>query len=298
MTTKLKPSPALLPDQGLSPLIDEALRQVLKDLPPGRLGEAMYAAVFPGGKRLRPRLLLLTGQVFAADPQALSRVGAALELVHCASLVLDDLPCMDNAMARRGQPALHLRFSEATAVLAAFGLLARAMAVFPQALEEADLAPAFCQQWSARFATLVETLCRGQEADLDLSHGICSVERLEEVHAAKTGAFFQFAAELGAFVGGADLASLSCITAFARNLGLAYQVVDDILDVIGEPEATGKLQGQDRRLGRPTFVTLLGVDAAATLARELLAVAKTSLNPLGVRAGPLQGFVDYVQGLF
>lgn len=257
----------------------------------------MHAAVFPGGKRLRPRLLLLTGQVFTADPRALSRVGAALELVHCASLVLDDLPCMDNATARRGQPALHLRFSEATAILAAFGLLARAMAVFPQALMAADVAPAFCLHWGTRFAALVETLCRGQEADLELPHGTCGVARLEEVHAAKTGAFFQFAAELGAFLGGADLASLSCIKTFARNLGLAYQVVDDILDVIGEPEAMGKLQGQDRRLGRATFVTLLGVEAAATLARELLAVAKTSLNPLGVRAGPLADFVDYLQEL-
>lgn len=256
----------------------------------------MEAAVFPGGKRLRPRLLLAAGKVFGAQPPALSWAAAALEMVHCASLVLDDLPCMDDAPLRRGQPTLHLRFSQATAILAAFALQARALSLFPQALAKAGLAPAFCLAWTERLAQLVETLCQGQQGDLLLKAEEVSLETLEQVHAGKTGVFFEFAARLGAFAGGAEAESLALVAAFARNLGLAYQVVDDVRDVVASEEQAGKPQGQDARFHKPTFVTLLGIEGARQLALELLQAAEESLQPLG-QAQPLQAFLQDVRAL-
>lgn len=255
----------------------------------------MRAAVFPGGKRLRPLLLVKAGLVFGADPAALAPVGACLELVHCASLVLDDLPSMDDAAFRRGRPAVHRQFSEATAILAAFGLLAEAVAQFPQALKGAGLAPAYCQEWTRRLSRLVTTLCQGQQRDLELARCQPTVAELEEVHAGKTGSFFAFAAELGAFVGGADRASLAFVSAFARNLGLAYQVLDDVGDAVGGVAWEGKPAHQDRRLGKPSFVTVLGVEGARRLAAELLDTAEACLAPLGERARPLVEFLTRVR---
>jgi farnesyl diphosphate synthase len=287
----------LLPEDPLLQPLERSLRALLEPLPPAPLGTAMEAAVFPGGKRLRPRLMLLAGQVFGASPEALSPAAACLELVHCASLVLDDLPCMDDAPLRRGQPALHLRFSQATAILAAFALLAKALAAFPQALARAGVPPAFCELWSVRLAQLVETLCRGQQGDLRLAGSAVTVEQLEEVHAAKTGAFFELAAQLGALAGGAGREAMACVAAFARNAGLAYQVIDDVRDVVCDPAGSGKPQGQDARAGKPTFAAVLGVAGARQLALELLAAAEASLAPLGAAARPLAEFLDHVRAL-
>ncbi|MCX7894731.1 MAG: polyprenyl synthetase family protein [Thermoanaerobaculum sp.] len=276
--------------------VDTALGELLASLPSGVLGAAMRAAVFPGGKRLRPLLLLRAGQAFGADPQRLRPLSAALELVHCASLALDDLPCMDDAPLRRGEPSLHRRFSEATAILAAFALLAKAVGEFPALLRQAGLPPAYCEGWTMRLSQLVETLCEGQQLDL-ARHGTATVAELERVHAGKTGAFFAFAAELGAFVAGADPASVECVRSFARNLGLAYQVLDDVADATGGPGWEGKPPGQDARHGQCTFVTLLGVEGARQLANELLSTAEACLAPLSRRAEPLLGFVNHVRAL-
>lgn len=297
LTTKPRPSPAFPADDTALALLEASLRKLLSPLPPGPLGEAMEAAVFPGGKRLRPRLLLATAHVFSVPAESLTDAAAVLELVHCASLVLDDLPCMDDAVLRRGQPTLHRRFSQATAILAAFALLARAQAHFPRALARAGLAPAFCSQWSEALARLVETLCQGQQLDLLPPTKGINVEHLEAVHAGKTGSFFQFAAELGAFAGGADRQAMSCVSTFARNLGLAYQVVDDVRDLLASSDASGKPQGQDSRLGRATFVTLLGLDGARQLALELLATAEAALSPLAGGAYPLRRLLHDVRSL-
>lgn len=257
----------------------------------------MHAAVFPGGKRLRSLLLVRAGQAFGGEPERLCPVGAALELVHGASLVLDDLPCMDDADLRRGVPALHRRFSEATAILAAFGLLARAVAVFPGLLREAGVAPAYAQMWTSRLATLVETMCQGQEQDLALAGRDATVADLELLHASKTGAFFAFAAELGAFAAGADPAALALVASFARNLGLAYQVLDDMGDATASPAWGGKPAHQDQRHGRPTFVTVLGLEGARELAAELLEASEACLAPLGARAALLLEFLAHVRTL-
>jgi len=287
----------LLPNDRILQPLERSLRELLQPLPPPPLGAAMEAAVFPGGKRLRPRLMLVTGQVFGAAPERLAPAAACLELVHCASLVLDDLPCMDDAPMRRGRPAIHLRFSQATAILAAFALLAKALAAFPRALARAGVPPAFCEEWSVRLAQLVETLCRGQQGDLTLAGKRATVEQLEEVHAAKTGAFFELAAQLGALAGGAGREAMACVASFARNTGLAYQVIDDVRDVACDPVASGKPKEQDARFGKPTFVTVLGVTGARELALELLATAEASLTPVGAAARPLVEFVSDVRAL-
>ncbi len=254
------------------------------------LGRACRDAVLSPGKRVRPILLALVGELFKAPPERGLGLGAVVELVHTASLILDDLPCMDDAATRRGRPALHVVYGEATAILAAFNLLSVAHGLLPAALERARVPRARRSGEDRALAEVVGRLCRGQE--LDLAASATSVEELEQVHASKTGALFELAARWGALAGRPSAAEEEAVLDYARNLGLAFQVVDDVLDVEGDPGSLGKPTGQDE--GRVTFVRLLGVEGSRRLARELTQAAVGSLQIFGRRAHRLVALAEEV----
>ncbi len=255
-----------------------------------RLDRACRDAVLSPGKRVRPILLALVGELFRTPPERGLGLGVVVELVHTASLILDDLPCMDDAATRRGRPALHVAHGEATAILAAFNLLSVAHGMLPAAMERARVPRARRSGEDRALAAVVGRLCRGQE--LDLAAAATTVEELERIHASKTGALFELAARWGALTGRPSAAEEEAVLGYARNLGLAFQVVDDVLDVAGDAASLGKPTGQDE--GRVTFVRLLGVDGSRRLARELVQAAVGSLGRFGHRAEPLISLAEEV----
>ena len=212
-----------------------------------------------------------------------------MELVHTSSLILDDLPSMDNAPVRRGRAACHLQFGEAIAILAAFGLLNLAFGA---------LSRSYDPPLSARLASLVadavggDGLIAGQAADLLATENEIGFELLERIHRGKTGALFNASATAGAMAAGADADSIAALSAFAKNLGLAFQIVDDLLDVEGDPAATGKAVRQDVR--KTTFVSFSGVAGAHQLASELCQTADRALAPFGRRADRLRELSAFV----
>jgi geranylgeranyl pyrophosphate synthase len=246
----------------------------------GGLARAITDAALSPGKRLRPLAALAAAEIVKTSPEAAMAVAVAVEYVHAASLVLDDLPSMDNARRRRGRPALHLVHGVATAELAAVALLARAF-------EVAAGAPGMT---AAARGRVVEELaaavgasgcCAGQAADLAADPATVRLDDLEAIHAQKTGALFVAAVRCGAIGGGVGEAVLTALTLYARNLGLAFQITDDLLDLEGDPAAMGKDAGRDGH--RANFATVLGAPSAHRLVDELLEAAVEALGGFGRR---------------
>ncbi|MFH1176620.1 MAG: polyprenyl synthetase family protein [Acidobacteriota bacterium] len=276
--------------------VDRRLGELVPPVDAGdSLQAAMHAAVNSPGKRLRPALVLLIGEAFSQPGKALVDLACVVELVHAASLVLDDLPCMDDSPTRRGEPSVHRRFGEATAILGAFALLTRAQAMLPQALAATGVPPAHRRELEPRFALAVEALCRGQELDLKLPTLGADLARLESIHADKTGALFELAAELGGAAAGLRGARLAALLAYARNLGLAFQVSDDLLDVVGESARLGKPTGQDAARARVTFVSVFGVAGARAICDDLAGAARQALAPFAREAELLRDLAEHVR---
>jgi len=255
----------------------------------------MRYAALGSGKRVRPVLTLAVADLFGArDPESVVDLGCAVELVHACSLVLDDLPAMDDAALRRGRATTHREFGEATALLAAFALLNRAYALVAEAGQRLRLTRYEPEDLVHHLATAIGTrgLIGGQALDLESDGRALDLERLEYIHAHKTGSLFLAAAELGAMAADARRRDFEAVSRFAKNLGLAFQIEDDLLDATATSEETGKDVGKDA--GKTTFVGLLGVDGARALADELLAFAVDSLAPLGRRAEPLVAIAEFV----
>jgi geranylgeranyl diphosphate synthase, type II len=214
---------------------------------------------------------------------------AVMELVHASSLILDDLPSMDNATLRRGRPANHVKFGEAVAILAAFGLLNYAFGTLSRAYE-----PALATRLAALVADAVgsDGLIDGQAADLLATDAEIEFDLLERIHRGKTGALFNASAIGGAMTAGADREAMTALSAFAKNLGLAFQIIDDLLDVEGDPAETGKDARKDAR--KTTFVSFSGVDGAHQLAAELCQTADRALAPFGRRADRLRELSGFI----
>lgn len=263
--------------------------------PADTLAQAQRQAILGGGKLMRPVFLLLVAEALGRKGHPPVDVACAIEMVHAASLVLDDLPCMDDAATRRGRPALHRLWGEATAILAAFSVLARATEVLREGLVAAGVAQVHREALSGRLAQVVETLCRGQLLDLALGPSDAALERLEAIHAQKTGALFVLAAELGAACAGIWGREREALLAYARNLGLAFQVTDDLLDVTAPADRTGKPQGRDAALGRTTFVSVFGLEGAQALCDDLIAAARAAVASLGPAAALLSAFAEHVR---
>lgn len=272
--------PRLIPDPGTEPR---------------KVHEAMGYALMGRGKRLRPVLTLVVADMFGSASEPVLDLACTVELVHACSLILDDLPSMDDAATRRGRPSTHIVFGEEVALLAAFGLLNRAYALAAESSLRLSLKRYTLEDLIHHLAMAVgsEGLIGGQALDLESDPQSLSLERLEFIHSHKTGALFIAAAEFGAMAVGARRKDFSTITRYAKNLGLAFQITDDLLDVEGTEQETGKPTGQDR--GKVTFVSLLGVEGAQALANELLGFAVQSLAALGPKADPLRGLADYVR---
>lgn len=273
--------------------LDDLVRSSRSENDP--LTPAVAAALCSPGKRLRPVLSLMVAEVFGGDSSRLVSCTCAVELVHAASLVLDDLPCMDDAATRRGQPTLHRRFGESTAILAAFSLLAQALSLLPQALAAADVPPAHRTSLARRLTEVVVAMCHGQALDLALPGTPADLALLEGIHARKTGALFELAAEVGAVSAGGRGERLAAVLAYARNLGLAFQVSDDLLDVAGDSSKLGKPTGRDTALGRTTFVSVFGEGGARTIRDELVNAAVAALAPLVPRGSRLAELAEYVR---
>jgi geranylgeranyl diphosphate synthase type II len=247
-----------------------------------------YTALAPS-KQVRAILVLSCAELCRGQIDRALPAAAAIELVHSASLILDDLPSMDDAPLRRGQRANHLEFGEAIAILAAFGLLNLAFGTLARAYEP---------ELASRLTTITSEavgpagLIGGQAIDLLATDQQITFETLERIHRGKTGALFVAAATCGALTADASAEPIAALTAFAKNLGLAFQIVDDLLDVEGDPAQTGKAVREDAR--KTTFVSFSGVDGARQLAAELCETADRALAPFGTKADRLRELSAFV----
>jgi geranylgeranyl pyrophosphate synthase len=235
---------------------------------------------------------LAAGELARAPREAAMAVAVAVEFVHAASLVLDDLPSMDNARRRRGRPALHLIHGVATAELAAVALLSRAFEVVASAAAISGAARARILQELAS-SVGADGCCAGQAADLAAEPASVGLDDLESIHARKTGALFVAAVRGGALSGGAGERTISALTVFARNLGLAFQITDDLLDREGDAETMGKDTGRDAH--RANFATILGADSSRRLVGELLEAALAALEHLPRRGAVLADLARVVR---
>ena len=253
-----------------------------------RLHAAMRHAVSGNGKYLRPALCVAAAGLFDAPDAQVSRVAAAIEAVHCYALAHDDLPSMDNDDMRRGRAALHVAFDEATAILAGNALLTLGFALLADA--ETGAPPALIAGLAQ--AVGARGMLGGQMADM--ADDAADEAALARRHDMKTGALLVFAVEAGAILGGADDDARDALTDYARDIGLAFQIADDILDVAGKSETLGKTVGKDAASGKATFATLLGVDEARARAQSLVARAVGRLDAFGTPAEPLRQAAAFV----
>lgn len=267
--------------------VERALNEWMPAQAPAGLGEVMRYAVQGGGKRLRPLLALAACEAVEGAPQAALRAACAVELIHAYSLVHDDMPCMDNDVLRRGKPTVHVRFGQAQALLAGDALQALAFEILtpePSAATSADM-PAAMQAALCRLlarAAGADGMAGGQAIDL-ASVGLPLTEpELRAMHRRKTGALLLASVRMGAACAAHPLpaAALQALDAYGQALGLAFQVVDDVLDVTADSALLGKTAGKDAAAGKPTYVSLLGLEAARQLAADLLAQAENALNAL------------------
>jgi farnesyl diphosphate synthase len=264
--------------------------------PEAELMRAMRHAALANGKRMRPFYVIEAGRMFDAPEKSLLRVAAALECVHTYSLVHDDLPAMDNDDYRRGQPTVHKAFDEATAILAGDALQTLAFRILAHGDTHDD--PAVRVRLIERLADASGALgmVGGQMIDMlgaDMPRDLHTITRMQRL---KTGALISYSTEAAAIVGEASLAERQALAGFSHDLGLAYQIADDLLDAMGNETMTGKRVGKDAEAGKANFVTLLGVEGAQERVRLLAAQSREHLAIFRDRANILQQSVDFVLG--
>lgn len=280
---------------------NDALRRFIDPLPFQNtpLVEAMQYGALLGGKRLRPFLVYATGRMFGVSQQTLDAPAAAVECIHAYSLIHDDLPAMDDDDLRRGLPTCHIKFGEANAILAGDALQTLAFSI----LTEAPMADVAAEDRLAMVATLahasgVAGMCGGQALDLAAENEQVSLEGLEQIHRHKTGALICAAVKMGALSAGQrGRDALPLLERYAQCVGLAFQVQDDILDVVGDTATLGKRQGADQQLGKSTYPALLGLEQARTKARDLINDARQALSLLSAQSldtTALEALANYI----
>ncbi len=247
---------------------------------PAGLGDAMRYAVLDGGKRLRPLLVMAACEAVNGNPQAALRSACAVELIHAYSLVHDDMPCMDNDILRRGKPTVHVKFGEAQALLAGDALQALAFEFLTPDDDSVDAATQarLCRMLAK--AVGFQGMAGGQAIDLASVGLPLTCVQLHEMHRLKTGALLQASVLMGASCGQASLPVCEALRDYGASVGLAFQVVDDILDVTTDSATLGKTAGKDADQNKPTFVSLMGLDASRDYAQQLLAKALASLDKI------------------
>ncbi|HHS3092537.1 TPA: (2E,6E)-farnesyl diphosphate synthase [Klebsiella oxytoca] len=280
---------------------NEALRRFIAPQPFQNtpLVEAMQYGALLGGKRLRPFLVYATGDMFGVSRATLDAPAAAVECIHAYSLMHDDLPAMDDDDLRRGQPTCHIKFGEANAILAGDALQTLAFSILSDApMPEVPDRDRLAMISELAQASGIAGMCGGQALDLEAEGHQVDLPSLERIHRHKTGALIRAAVRMGALSAGeAGCRALPALDRYAENIGLAFQVQDDILDVVGDTATLGKRQGADQQLGKSTYPALLGLEQARKKAHDLITDARRSLNELAAQSldtTALEALANYI----
>ncbi len=275
---------------------DEALERLLppaSQYPPS-IHQAMRHSVFAGGKRLRPILCMEAAQMIeGCIPEGIEELGAALEMLHTYSLIHDDLPALDNDDLRRGRPTCHKAFGEATAILAGDALQTYAYEVLAKLRCSAEARVAIIGEIAHATGT-VDGMIGGQVMDLEAQHSRPDAQTLEYIHRSKTGALLTASVVTGGMYAGANATQLQSLRDFGQNIGLAFQIVDDVLDVTQTSEQLGKTAGKDSATEKATYPALFGVDASLKKADDLVGAAEAALEPFGDRAATLREIAKFL----
>ena len=280
-------------------LVNQALQGYLDitESSASRLPRAMMYSLMAGGKRLRPILCLAAIDTVGGDREKALPLACALEMIHTYSLVHDDLPAMDDDRKRRGQPTCHIQFDEATAILTGDALLTLAFEILATAADsETAVSPRCWLQCIALVAAAAgfNGMIEGQMRDMAFEGRPISREELESLHALKTGRMIEVSVFSGAVLAGASQEQQRALQVYARHIGLAFQVADDILNVRGDPERLGKATGTDHLRGKNTYPALMGLSAAETFAAELVDRSLKALDAFDKKADPLRAIARYV----
>jgi geranylgeranyl diphosphate synthase type II len=257
----------------------------------------MAYSVMAGGKRLRPVLCIAAAETVEGDRETLLPLACALELIHTYSLIHDDLPAMDNDDLRRGKPTCHVQFDEATAILAGDALLTMAFEILAAAGSRSEVDVQ--DRWLTAIARIASAagfrgMIEGQMRDMAFEKTVISEGELESLHRLKTGKMIEVSVSCGALVAGASMIQRHALDAYAQNIGLAFQVADDILNVDGDPQRLGKPTGTDRGRGKNTYPSLLGLAGARRYAGQLVNNALKALDPFDKKADSLRAIAHYV----
>lgn len=263
---------------------------------PGIIHDAMRYSVLAGGKRLRPVLVLAGAEAVGGEPEAVLPAACALEMLHTYSLIHDDLPAMDNDDMRRGKPTSHKVYGEALAILAGDALLTFSFELLARLPDTGSHTPALTLQVLREFAEAAGTrgLIGGQVVDLQAAEGPIDEETLDYIHAHKTGALFRLAVRAGAILSGATAHQVDALTLYAVKMGLAFQIIDDILDIEGDEHKLGKPVGSDQRNQKATYPALYGLGQARQKARLAGEAALEAIAPFGIRAQFLRELMHFI----
>ncbi|MGD0842517.1 MAG: polyprenyl synthetase family protein [Candidatus Acidiferrales bacterium] len=275
-------------------LVEQSLERLLPDAttPPPSIHQAMRYSVFAGGKRVRPILCLEAARIFSPDIPAALPVACAFEFIHTYSLIHDDLPALDNDDLRRGKPTCHKQFTEALAILAGDALLTLAFEVLAGAPIDAGRRAAVLAEVARAAGT--RGMVGGQVADIEAEGKRVTPEQLEYIHRSKTAALIRAAVVAGALCGGAGEADVERLGRFGENIGWAFQVVDDILDVEETSAALGKTAGKDQAQNKATYPALFGLERSHEFAAQLASTALGALAPYGERAANLRALGEFI----
>ncbi len=272
--------------------LERYLNHLGPDSPP-LLREAMSYSLLGGGKRLRPLLVLLGCEAAGGQSQSALPAACAVEMVHTYSLIHDDLPAMDDDALRRGRPTCHVKFDEATAILAGDALLTLAFEVMARDVAPPNVAATCCAVLAN--ASGAVGMVGGQVADLQGEEsGISDLEELESIHRRKTGRLLSASLAIGGQIAGADCEALDALEQYGDDVGLAFQIIDDLLDIVGEQEKMGKGVRKDATHGKLTYPAILGVDASRQKARELIENACATIARFGTRGQRLEALAHFV----
>ncbi|OCG15276.1 geranyl transferase [Gilliamella sp. Fer1-1] len=274
--------------------IDSFLATCIAQIESSKLQQAMSYSLLAGGKRIRPILVYLTGQLFNCPLSKLDEAAAAIESIHTYSLIHDDLPAMDNDDLRRGKPTCHIQFGEAQAILAGDALQSFAFLLLAKS-ERLDSNAKINMITELAHASGATGMCLGQSLDLLATHQSISVEHLQNIHCYKTGALIKTAIRLGAFASGEIAQPYQLmLDNYAESIGLAFQIQDDILDVIGEQSIMGKPKGSDLIHEKSTYPALIGLDNAIKLTQQLYQQAIDSLKQIPYNTQPLHDLAGFI----
>lgn len=276
-------------------LVDQYLETLLPAASenPSTIHQAMRHSIFAGGKRVRPILVLASGESLSGDRNTLLYLGAGVEMMHTYSLIHDDLPALDNDDLRRGVPTCHKVFGEAMAILAGDALMTRCYQVLAELPGLSDAARLQIVREMAAATGTIDGMIGGQVADLESEGKAVTTEVLEYIHHSKTGALLRACVRCGALAAGAGDSELQRLTQFGNKIGLVFQIVDDILDVTASSETLGKTAGKDEKVHKATYPALYGIEASRRKARDLVDAALEDVRDFGSGAEALRGLARF-----